>query len=238
MNPKGHLSHSTHSVHLHSCHSVDVMKILLINTSSSTLSLALCDSEKRIDDSRVLDHVEIMGSASDRGVHDANLAKETEALLTEHTLKPSDIDRIGLVIGPGSFTGLRIGLSFAKGFALVTGSGVVPLTLQEIFCGQVAGKNVNYVVSQGYQKDLVYVAHRGSLEDIQLVKIQQLPEDEQYAGSMELCKAFEEHKRRLVGLVLDLEMMLKLTITHSPHSELESLEPAYITDFLPGARSS
>ncbi len=48
-------------------------------------------------------------------------------LQNEIGFKNSDINAIAVSIGPGSFTGLRIGLSFAKGLALALGLPIVPI---------------------------------------------------------------------------------------------------------------
>lgn len=56
--------------------------------------------------------------------HAQALASEVDALLEKHDLAPSDIDAVAVSIGPGSFTGLRIGVVFAKTFAYVTGCSV------------------------------------------------------------------------------------------------------------------
>lgn len=38
-------------------------------------------------------------------------------LLTKHKLKPTDVTNIEVVVGPGSFTGLRVGVSIANALA-------------------------------------------------------------------------------------------------------------------------
>lgn len=59
--------------------------------------------------------------------HLVALAQTVEQLLAEATLAPRDVTRVAVVIGPGSFTGLRIGLSFAKGLHAAGGAGIVPI---------------------------------------------------------------------------------------------------------------
>lgn len=50
--------------------------------------------------------------------HQERLATMVRDVMNEAGLAFSDLDLIGVTVGPGSFTGLRVGLAFAKGLAL------------------------------------------------------------------------------------------------------------------------
>src|SRR5690349_14873396 len=60
---------------------------------------------------------ELLGSETFRepSTHLVALGHAVDRLLASTALTPEGIDRLAVVTGPGSFTGLRIGLSFAKG---------------------------------------------------------------------------------------------------------------------------
>lgn len=62
---------------------------------------------------------------------DARLPGLVETLLAAEGLDLSDVNRIGVVTGPGSFTGLRMGLAFARGLGLVLGCPVLGISLLE-----------------------------------------------------------------------------------------------------------
>ena len=56
--------------------------------------------------------------------HQERLPVMVAELFRETGLKPRDLSHIGVTLGPGSFTGLRVGLSFAKGMASGLGLGL------------------------------------------------------------------------------------------------------------------
>ena len=63
--------------------------------------------------------------------HAERLAPMVQALLTQAGVSPADLHRIGVNVGPGSFAGARVGVSFARGLVLATraraiGVGLLP----------------------------------------------------------------------------------------------------------------
>lgn len=65
--------------------------------------------------------------------HAQSLVSEVDLLLKEQNLRPADIRSVAVSIGPGSFTGLRVGLVFAKTFAWLNQTQLVAVdTLRAI----------------------------------------------------------------------------------------------------------
>lgn len=85
---------------------------------------------------------EVLGACSEpmtRG-HQERLAPLVHDLMAEAGLAFTDLDRIGVTVGPGSFTGLRVGLAFAKGLSLALGVPCVGVgTLEALAGSQPAG---------------------------------------------------------------------------------------------------
>jgi tRNA threonylcarbamoyladenosine biosynthesis protein TsaB len=77
--------------------------------------------------SALVDGAEVLGERTSRA---QTLLEDVDALLRQAGAHPSDLDRLAVGIGPGSFTGVRIGLAVARGLALsldLEGSGVSTL---------------------------------------------------------------------------------------------------------------
>lgn len=87
--------------------------ILALDTSTGTASIALYGREEGVVS-------ELTWRSSSH--HTVELAPYLDLLLRQN---PKELAGIAVALGPGSFTGLRVGLSLAKGFALAQGIPLV-----------------------------------------------------------------------------------------------------------------
>lgn len=63
--------------------------------------------------------------------HSERLPNDVVTLLETHKTALTEVDLFAACVGPGSFTGLRVGLATIKGMALVNGRRVVPISTLE-----------------------------------------------------------------------------------------------------------
>jgi tRNA threonylcarbamoyladenosine biosynthesis protein TsaB len=204
--------------------------VLLIDTSGAALRVGLGDEAKGM-----LDVIEVMSTPEERGIHDTRLAEECRILMKEHEVKVKDLSRIGLIIGPGSFTGLRIGLAFSKGLTYASGAKIVPVTLHEVMASQLAGKEVSGILTAGYQRGLVYLAAQKDPKHIEMLRIDELPKESKYAGQSELAPLILETlgEGKFIPMDLQLSVMLKCVLHADWAPNIDALEPFYVTDFTP-----
>ncbi len=95
--------------------------ILLIETGTEVCSVALSS------DGKLLSIRE-----SDQGrVHAQNIATYTQELLHEHNIGCNDLSAVAISVGPGSYTGLRIASSFAKGVCYAAGVPLIGISSLE-----------------------------------------------------------------------------------------------------------
>ncbi|WEV70490.1 tRNA (adenosine(37)-N6)-threonylcarbamoyltransferase complex dimerization subunit type 1 TsaB [Lactobacillus sp. ESL0785] len=99
------------------------MKILSVSTATNHLSVALNDGQTVI----------IEKGEQDERNHSEHLDPLITEILAANNLQLKDIDRFAVAIGPGSYTGLRIGITTVKMFASILHKDVVGIsTLQAL----------------------------------------------------------------------------------------------------------
>lgn len=91
-----------------------------------------------------------------REKHAVKLAPVLDSFLSSIPASLRELEKIGLGIGPGSLTGLRIGIGFAIGVASVTNAKIVPLNSFEVIANGVFWKGKKVVVRKA-RKGFVYI---------------------------------------------------------------------------------
>jgi len=104
------------------------MKVLGIDTSTSCGSVGLIDDELII--SEYLLNLPV--------THSERLLKTIELILKEARFAIGDLDGWAISLGPGSFTGLRIGVSTVKGLALATRKPVAGVSTLDVLAYQIS----------------------------------------------------------------------------------------------------
>ena len=106
------------------------MKIILIETSTALCSTALCENGVVIASRR----------SSEARTHAAMTAVYVDEMLREAGVTVSDCDAVCLSKGPGSYTGLRVGSSTAKGLCFGAGIPLIAIGTPEVLFAQAGAR--------------------------------------------------------------------------------------------------
>lgn len=131
------------------------MYILAIESSAKAASVAVCR-----DDFLIAESYQNIGLT-----HSATLMPMCEALLKNCCMTLSDIDLIAAANGPGSFTGLRIGLAAAKGLAWGEEKPCVGVSTLEIMAWNLCGMEGVVCCAMDARRKQVYTATFRMTED-------------------------------------------------------------------------
>lgn len=148
--------------------------ILAVETSGHEGDLAIQRGDGQIFQRRI---------GIDGRRHAQTLVSEVRALLSTAALCPSDVDLVAVSNGPGSFTGLRVGVVFAKTFAWANDARLVAVdTLQAVACGaSTSADRVTSIIDA--QRSELFVNRysavdkeglRWPLDDLSIVGVQEL----------------------------------------------------------------
>ena len=108
------------------------MILLAIDTTAESIILALKKDDKE----------DFFVSEKCAKKHNSVLLRHIDEFLAKNGLTIRDLDYFGVVVGPGSFTGIRVGVATVNAFAFATGKKIVEITSLEIQACRENGKTI------------------------------------------------------------------------------------------------
>ncbi|VVS95475.1 tRNA (adenosine(37)-N6)-threonylcarbamoyltransferase complex dimerization subunit type 1 TsaB [Desulfoluna spongiiphila] len=124
------------------------MRLLAVDTSTLSCGVAVADGEGLVSESLF----------TSRQTHSRHLLGMVEETLSRSGLSLGDLEGFSVTVGPGSFTGLRIGMSVVKGLAEVAGKPVVGISTLEALARGAALTGKTIVSMIDARKGEVYAA--------------------------------------------------------------------------------
>ena len=150
------------------------MLLISIDTSGRKGSVALCRGDAGSFETLQL-------ATLDGGTYSARLMPVIAEILENNKFKKSDLDGFVVVSGPGSFTGLRVGLATVKGLCEVLGKPLATVSMLEAIAVTHGSGEVTVVTDAGRGEAYVgeYVVNAGVArpERELVVKLAEFPVD-------------------------------------------------------------
>ncbi|MGI5912565.1 MAG: tRNA (adenosine(37)-N6)-threonylcarbamoyltransferase complex dimerization subunit type 1 TsaB [Syntrophomonadaceae bacterium] len=107
------------------------MLILAIDSATPVAGVALLDDDRLIKEE----------FSNYKKTHSETLMIMVERILKESECTINQIDALAVTVGPGSFTGLRIGLAAVKGLSMAAGKPVIGVSTLETLAHNICGSN-------------------------------------------------------------------------------------------------
>ncbi|MGH9496578.1 MAG: tRNA (adenosine(37)-N6)-threonylcarbamoyltransferase complex dimerization subunit type 1 TsaB [Candidatus Sulfotelmatobacter sp.] len=212
------------------------MLLLVTDTSGKSGCVALARAEDDSDAVEVIECVSLTG-----GTFSAELVPQISALLEKHGFAKLHIDAFVVVSGPGSFTGLRIGLAVIKALAEILVKPIVAVSLLEVVA-LASGGNGRVMAAMDAGRGGVYAGeYEVTAEGTRMIRDQLLSKAEFVESARRLtivtCDAALERLASAAGLsvreigAVNAEMIARLGIGKLQAGEIvapDKLDANYI----------
>ncbi|HKK62095.1 MAG TPA: tRNA (adenosine(37)-N6)-threonylcarbamoyltransferase complex dimerization subunit type 1 TsaB [Bacteroidales bacterium] len=229
---------------------MNLPNILYIETATNVCAVAISHGNELIG---------LKKSHEDKS-HGRLLTTFIEELLAEQKLSPSDIDAIAVSKGPGSYTGLRIGVSVCKGFAYGQDIPVIGInTMEALASGILKNQEVKTIIQNSpdtllcpmidaRRMEVYYGLFSPSLERIESVGAK-IIDKESFSGRLEKGKIiffgngsekiqntiYHNNARFINNFQASAEYMIPLAMKAWENKQFEDtayFEPFYLKDFI------
>jgi len=107
----------------------------------------------------------------------------TNEILVKNNIKISDLDYIAVTIGPGSFTGLRVGLSLAQGLSYSGSLPIAPINLLDVFISKINTKN-DVIVGLYSHANFIFYKDTRSMGSTKLIDVNKIRGKEVYGMNL------------------------------------------------------
>jgi len=143
------------------------MRLLAIDTTGKSAKIVLIDDNIKID------------QLNENEKQSENLMTHIDSFLDKNSLALSDIDVFGAVVGPGSFTGIRVGVATIKAFAFALKKPVIGINVFEVVASEIklgvcllncTASSVYYAVIKNSK-----ISEMGVLDNDQVNKFEKMP---------------------------------------------------------------
>ena len=208
-----------------------LIHILAVDSSTNHLKLAL-----GYGGDRVVKSDEIVDQS-----HGQVILKKVDALFQSAGIDKSDLDAIVVSVGPGSFTGVRIGIAAAKGIAVALEIPIVAVNLFELAAFKLAAIAEPVQVIVPFKKEEFFVVpvsdgqyDLGRLRTMTIEEVGVLCGKSKFAVAdekfQEMSAAYFEHNfsDRLRIDASDLLQCAQVKLEKKQFADIINLEPMYI----------
>lgn len=215
-------------------------RLLSIETSGVACSVALSlEQEILTEHTHRVSHI-----------HDRMLATMIERLMSDHGLKWDEIDAVAVSAGPGSFTGLRIGVSMAKALCIQNQPKLVGVpTLQALLEHVISDLLVDpphrliaaYPSQRGQLYAQVFDSRESGFEPPFLVSTDDFSKlfdsETLVCTTVEIPETTLHSKKIIIPLRADFLVPLALRmLDRGEHTDSDRFVPMYVQDFTPKIR--
>lgn len=204
--------------------------ILSIDTSSSYLGIGISSDKSNI----------LIYNLYKKNIHDKLLTKYISLLLNDLDISIHDLSAIAVNVGPGSFTGLRVGISFVKALTIDENPKIITISSTENYAYQLRNMNKNINVLLNSHSNFYYFQSFNekfeSINDCKLIDIN----DYDFQTKSDYFLVTDKSDLETDITLNKIEYIMELSrfkYNNSIFTPNDLLIPNYVQDFKPKGKS-